>query len=71
MVVFFQVVLPIELSAWVSVVKNLPAKPETQVRSLGREDPLDEEIELLPGKSHVAWGATVHVVTESRTRLSG
>ena len=27
-----------------SVVKNLPAKQETQVRSLGREDPLEKEM---------------------------
>ena len=40
---FFQFVLSIELSAWISVVKNLPAMQETQVRSLGREDPLEEE----------------------------
>ena len=26
-----------------SVVKNLPAKQETQVQSLGREDPLEKE----------------------------
>ena len=28
-----------------SVVKNLPAMQETQVRSLGREDPLQEGME--------------------------
>ena len=27
-----------------SVVKNLPAKQETRVQSLGREDPLEKEI---------------------------
>ena len=27
-----------------SVVKNLPAVPETQVRSLGQEDPMEEEM---------------------------
>ena len=27
-----------------TVVKNLPVTPETQVRLLGREDPLEEEI---------------------------
>ena len=27
-----------------SVVKNLPAMQETQVRSLGREDPLEKEM---------------------------
>ena len=28
-----------------SVLKNLPAVQETQVRSLGQEDPLEEEVE--------------------------
>ena len=27
-----------------SVVKNLPAMPETQVQSLGQEDPMEEEM---------------------------
>ena len=27
-----------------SAVKNLPAKQETQVRSLGQEDPLEKEM---------------------------
>ena len=39
-----------------SVVKNLPAVPETQVRSLGQEDPMEEEMathsSILPGESH-------------------
>ena len=39
-----------------SVVKNPPAMQETQVQSLGREDPLEEGTattpEFLPGKSH-------------------
>ena len=39
-----------------TVVKNPPAKQETQVQSLGWEDPLEEEIAthpvFLPGKSH-------------------
>ena len=38
-----------------SVVKNLPAMPETQVRSLGWGDPLEKKWQpipiLLPGKS--------------------
>ena len=37
-------------------VKNLPANQETQVQSLGREDPLEKEMAttpvFLPGKSH-------------------
>ena len=36
-----------------SVVKNLPAKQETQVQSLGREDPL--EIEMATLSSIPAW----------------
>ena len=39
-----------------SVVKNLPAKQETRVCSLGQEDPLKKEMAtapvFLPGKSH-------------------
>ena len=38
------------------MLKNLPAMQETQVRSLGQEDPLEEEMTttlvFLPGKSH-------------------
>ena len=35
------------------MVKNLPAKQETQVQSLGREDPLEKEMETY---SHIlAW----------------
>ena len=38
------------------MVKNLPATLETQVQSLGQEDPLEKEMEptpaFLPGKSH-------------------
>jgi len=38
------------------MVKNLPAMWETWVRSLGQEDPLEEEMvtpsSILPGKSH-------------------
>ena len=37
-------------------VKDLPAMQETQVQSLGGEDPLEEEMAtnsiILPGKSH-------------------
>ena len=59
-----------------SVVKNLPAMQETQVRSLGQEDP--------PGGGHGnppqysclktpmdrgAWLATVHRVAVSQTQL--
>ena len=56
------------------VAKNLPAMQETQemqVRSLGREDALEEGMAthpvLLPGESHGrgAWRSTVHRVEES------
>ena len=36
-----------------SVVKNLPAMQETQVRSLGWEDPLEEE--MATHSSILAW----------------
>ena len=58
------------------MVKCLPAMRETQVRSLGHEDPLKEEMQPtpvpLPGKSHGQRSlvqATVHGVTKSQTRL--
>ena len=38
------------------MVKNVPAMQETQVQSLGREDPLEKEwlltLVFLPGESH-------------------
>ena len=47
---------------------------ETQVRSLGREDPLEEEMatysSILGEKNPMdrgAWRATVHVVAKSET----
>ena len=36
-----------------SVVKNLPAKQETEVQSLGQEDPLEKEVEAC--FSILAW----------------
>ena len=61
-------------------VKNLPAMQETldmQDQSLGREDPLEEEMathsSFLPEKNpmdRVARQATVQRVTKSQTRLS-
>ena len=49
------------------MVKNLPAKQETWVRSLGQEDPLEKG--MTPHSSTLArdrgaWKATVHVVIE-------
>ena len=35
------------------LVKNLPTMQETQIRSLGREDPL--EMEMATHSSHLAW----------------
>ena len=61
-----------------SVVKNLPAMQETQVRSLGWEDPLEEGMtthySILAWRIPMdrgAWRATVHGVEKSQTRLSG
>ena len=60
-----------------SGVKNLPARLETRVQSLGGEDPLEEEMTTHP--SILAWripwtvesaGLTVHGVTKNRTQLS-
>ena len=58
------------------MMKNPPAVQETEVRSLGREDPLEEGMgthsSVLAGESHGQRGlrAVVHGVTESWTRLS-
>ena len=56
------------------MVKNLPAKWETGVQSLGQEDPLQEDnplqyscLENLMDRG--AWWAIVHGVTESWTQL--
>ena len=53
-----------------SVVKNCLPMQETQVQSLGQEDPLEKEMathsSVLPWKSH-GWRSltgTVHVVTK-------
>ena len=60
------------------MVKNPPAMQETQVRPLGREDPLKEgngsplQYSCLENRlDRGAWWAAVHGVAESRTRLSG
>ena len=54
-----------------SVVKNLPAMQKTWVRSLGWEDPLEEDMEtystVLAGRIPMgrgAWRATVHRVSK-------
>ena len=59
------------------LVKNLPAMQETQVQSLSREDPLEEEMathsSILAWRIPMdrgAWRATVHGVAKSQTQLS-
>ena len=60
-----------------SGVKNLPAMQKMQVRSLGGEDLLEKESNLLQYSclgnpmDRGAWWATVHGVTKGQTRLSG
>ena len=65
---------------WISpvtqMVKNLPAMQETQVQSLGWEDPHGEGNDnplqyscLENPKDRGAWWATVHGVTKSQMRL--
>ena len=58
-------------------VKNLPAMWETWIRSLGREDPLEEGVathcSILSWRIPVdrgAWWATVHGIAKSWTQLS-
>ena len=67
---------------WASLVaqtvKNLLAKQETQVQSLGQEDPLEMGMAthssvptyLENSMNRGAWRATVHGVAKSQTRLS-
>ena len=52
------------------MVKNLPAMQETQVRSLGQEDPLEKG--MATHSSILAWRTpwTDHGITKSWTRLS-
>ena len=53
------------------MVKHLPAMQETQVRSLGREDPLEKEMATHSGT--LAWKSPQSEEpggTKSRTRLS-
>ena len=54
------------------MVKNLPTMQETQVLSLGLEDPLEKRMvtcsSILPGESHGQRSlATVHLVAKSGT----
>ena len=58
------------------MVKHLPIMQETQVRSLGGEDPLEKEMAPLQYSclenpmDGGDWWATVHGVAKSWTRLS-
>ena len=47
------------------VVKNPPAMQETQVQSLGQEDPLEKGM-----ATHPLWQATVHGIAKCWTYLS-
>ena len=57
------------------VVKNLPAMQQTQVQSLGGENPLEKEMGAYPleysclknSMDRGAWLAIVHGVTKSQT----
>ena len=58
------------------MVKNLPAMWETQIRSLGQEDPLEKGMathsSILAWRipwTKIPWQATVHEVAKSWTRL--
>ena len=61
-----------------SAEKNLPAMQKTQVQSLGREDPLEKEINctllqyscLENSMDRGAWWGTVHKITKNYTQLS-
>ena len=60
--------------ALVQMVRNLPAMQETQVQSLGQDDPLEEEMvthfSILAWENPMdrgAWWSTVHGVAESDT----
>ena len=60
------------------MAKNLPARQETWVRSLGWEDPLEEGMgthsSILAWRIPMgrgAWQATVHEVAKSQIGLSG
>ena len=67
--------LPTRASLVAQRLKCLPPMWETQVRFLGREDPLEKEMVLLQYSclenpmDRGAWRATVHGVAKSPTRL--
>ena len=51
--VLAEVLLAFWVSLMAQMVKNLPAMQETQVQSLGREDPLEKE--MATGSCILAW----------------
>ena len=58
-------------------VRNLPAMQETQVQSLGQEDPLEKgmathshTLGLENSMDRGAWWATIYAVPKSQTQLS-
>ena len=57
------------------MIKNLPTMQETQVQSLGWEDPLEKGIlqysSLENAMDRGAWQATAHDSTKTGTRPSG
>ena len=68
---------PQRTSLVAQVVENLPAMQETQVHSLDREDPLEEEMTTHSGcfawripMDRGPWWATHHRVPKSQTQLS-
>ena len=71
---FAALILFLLASAVTQMVKNLPAMRETQVQSLGQEDPLEKgmatcssTIAWRSSMDRGAWWATVHGVTKSQT----
>ena len=58
-----------------TLVKNLPAKQEMQVRSSHQEDPLEKEMALQCSclrnpMDREAWRATVYEIAKSQAQLS-
>ena len=69
--------LIVEVFPVARLVESLPAMQETQVQSLGWEDPLENKMathcSILAMENSMdrgAWWATVHGVTKSWTQLS-
>ena len=73
----YALVLELRASLVAQMVKNTPAMQNTWVRSLGWEDPLEEDMATHSSirawrnpMDRWAWQATVHGVAKSRTQLS-